>query len=542
MSNNNPAKNRPFWEKHEYIIPLVLFLLFLAVTLPGISWGYPDGWHPDEIVGRSIWALRGEWQFSEINFDYPDLPQYVMFGLGKVVLALGYAEPDIRVAARVLSAVLAGLTIVITYAITRRISGKTLIASLSGVLLLSVSAMTHNGRFAHNDTYVTFFVTLAVLFLVNYRKTEQRGWLYTSFVAVGMAASSKYNGISLVAASALVYLIKERQTLFKRPLQTFETIFISGALTFLGFAIGTPKAFFWMAYYFKRMIPALLHTGSYARQPDSVRGIFAQYGSFAEGAGQLLYIVFVIAFFWAVYKLVQARRVDKELRDPQTPFLALLLLSILALDLPIMVSYNYVTRFFLPIYPLFAVLSALFVGEIYKFRQYQKVTSLVFGIIVVLSFARNISVMLLFFNDARIPASQYVAALPAGTTLEYTYYPPYIPPKHFEREHNYPLYFKKAPDEELPTSKKYVFNAGEPGLDKRLTDYLVTDSFTYDRFNNAYICESMPAECDFFQQLDTGQSEHYKLIAEFSYSLPPYLPQLGIAFVNPSIRIYERIK
>ena len=152
MKSSPVQKIQTFIEKHEYIIPLVLFLLFLAVTLPGISWGYPDGWHPDEIVGRSMWALRGEWQFSEINFDYPDLPQYVMFGLGKVVLALGYAEPDIRVAARVLSAVLAGLTIVITYTITRRISGNRWIAALSGVLLLSVSAMTHNGRFAHNDT------------------------------------------------------------------------------------------------------------------------------------------------------------------------------------------------------------------------------------------------------------------------------------------------------------------------------------------------------------------------------------------------------
>jgi len=542
MTTLSSRKTLRILQKYEFILPLGLFLFFLALTLPGISWGYPDGWHPDEIVARAIWVLRGEWQFSEINFDYPDLPQYVMFGLGKLVLAFGYTEPDIRVASRVLSAVLAGLTIVLTCSITRRISGNTLLAGLSGLLLLSVSALSHNGRFAHNDTYITVFTALAVLFLVNYKGSDQRGWLYASFLTVGMAASSKYNGISLVLAPALVYLITQRQTLLKRLLNTCETLFIGGVLTFLGFALGTPKALFWMSYYFKRMIPALLHTGNYARQPDSVRGIVGQYGSFAEGTGRLLFILFTVAFLWAVYKLIRAWRAEKEQRDPQASFIAILMLSILALDLPIMISYNYVTRFFLPMFPLFAVLGALFIGEIYKFRQYQMITSTVLGIVILFSFARNIGVMLLFSNDSRIPASAYVKALPPGTSLEHTYYPPSIPLGHFEREHNYPIYFKKAPDEELPTSKKYEFNAGETGLEERKTDYFVVDTFTSDRFDNPYICGTMPAECDFFKELETGHSDHYQLIAEFSYSLPPYLPQMSIAFVNPGIRIYERIK
>ena len=68
------------------------------------------------------------------------------------------------------------------------------------------------------------------------------------------------------------------------------------------------------------------------------------------------------------------------------------------------------------------------------------------------------------------------------------------------------------------------------------------DSFTSGKFNNPYTCETMQVECDFFKQLGTGQSDHYKLVAEFSYSLPSYLPQMSIAFVNPGIRIYERIK
>ena len=92
--------------------------------MPGISWGAPAGWHPDEIVIRSLKALSGEWQFSEINFDYPDLPQYAMYWLGKAIMALGYGYTEILIAARVLSAMLAGLTIMLTYKIARLAGGS----------------------------------------------------------------------------------------------------------------------------------------------------------------------------------------------------------------------------------------------------------------------------------------------------------------------------------------------------------------------------------------------------------------------------------
>ena len=535
-------------ERYEFIIPLTLFALFLAFTLPGISWGAPDIWHPDELIVRVIKALNGEWQFSEINFDYPDLPQYVMFWLGKFVLAMGNTENEVLIASRVLSAVLAGLTVVLTYFITRRAGGNVLIAGLSGLLLLCVSELTHNGRFAHNDIYITFFVALAILCLVNYARSNARGWLYASFFTVGMAASSKYNGISLVVAPALVYLISQREVLFKDRLRTLETIFISGVLTFLGYSIGTPKAFFWMTYYFKRMIPALIHTGNYARQPDSLRGITNQYSSFAYAAGPLLFILFAASLIWVCYRVFIDYRSNKTDIRQRTGYLAIFLVSILALDLPIMISYNYPPRFFLSMMPIFAILAALFAGEMYALAKqrgnpaYPLLIGSLLTVVVALSFARNISVMLLFMNDARLPAREFVKTLPAGTSLEHTYYPPSIPEGHFDREHNYPIHFVKSEGEALPTNKNYVFNAGEAGLNERQTTYLVIDSFTWEKFDNPYTCQTMQVECDFFKQLAAGESEHYKLIADFSYQLPSFLPQLEVSFVNPEIRIYERTR
>ena len=227
---------------------------------------------------------------------------------------------------------------------------------------------------------------------------------------------------------------------------------------------------------------------------------------------------------------------------------AILLLSILVIDLPIMLSYNYPIRFFLPLMPLFAILSALFINDLYRLARqngnsiYPKLVAGGLTILIVLSCARVISVMLLFLNDSRIPASAFIASLPAGTSLEHTSYSPTIPSEHFEREHNYPIYFIKTIGGQVPASRKYEFNAGETGLEDRMTDYLVIDSFTSNKFNSPYTCEIMQIECDFFKQLETGQSDHYRLLAEFTYTLPPYLPQINIDFVNPGIRIYERIR
>ena len=53
--------------KYEKFIPLVLFLLFVAVTVPGISWGAPSLWNPDELFWRVNMALGGEMKFDETD-------------------------------------------------------------------------------------------------------------------------------------------------------------------------------------------------------------------------------------------------------------------------------------------------------------------------------------------------------------------------------------------------------------------------------------------------------------------------------------------
>jgi 4-amino-4-deoxy-L-arabinose transferase-like glycosyltransferase len=546
MSNDTFTRLRLFLEKHEYIIPIVLFLLFLAFTLPGISWGAPDIWHPDEVVYISIAALHDPtFDFDASNFNHPHLPIYAMLWLGKIILALGKTDLEVLTGARILSAVMIGLTIVLAYAIPRRMGYSVPIAGTSGLLLLSVSEMTHNGHFAHNDTFVTFFSTLTIFFLILYQTKQQRGWLYATFFSAGLALSCKYSALSLISVPILYYLWTIRGQIRTDLLRILETLFIGGALTYLGYAAGTPKALTWMAYYLKRLIPALLYNSSYGYQPGNVKGFIGQYSVLLTGVGLPLFLLFIVAVLWGAYKVFTSWRTNSLKMEESR---LLILLSVVMIDLPIMASYNYPIRFFLPIMPLFAILAALFIKDIYAFAKqantplYTRLVGAALTLTVLFSMLRVVSVMLLFLNDSRIPATTYVRSLPKGTSLEYTYYPPSIPSDHFEREHNYPLFFQKSPDQEIPTSKKFVYNAGEVGLDDRQTNYLVVDSFTSDKFNSAYTCKTMQVECTFFKQLATGRSDHYKLIAEFSYALPSYLPQMSVDFVNPNIRIYERIQ
>ena len=531
-------------ERYEFIIPLLLFLLFLALTLPGISWGAPSIWHPDEVVYIALRGLYEGIEFDSANFNHPHLPIYAMYWLGKILIALGQTGKEVLIGARVLSAVLTGFTIILTYLTSRRMGYNLYVSGLSALLLLAVSEMSHNGRFAHNDTFVTFFCALTIFFLVQYIVKNHRGWLYAAFFAAGMAVSSKYIAITLVLVPLIVYLWNKGKAVLRLSLDTFETLFISGALTYLGYALGTPKALTWMVYYFKRLIPALIYNSNYGVQPDSARGILGQYSVFLQAVGLPLFLLFAVAFFWAGYKVLLAYQTRSFNEGKYT---GLLFLTILVLDLPIMVSYNYPTRFFLPLMPFFAILSAFFISDLYALAKrnvnpiYPRLIGTGLAFILLFSLARSVSVMLLFINDARISATEFVASLRASASLEHTEYPPTIPEKYFDREHNYPIHFRNTPDEPLLTHKNYVYNIGEEGLNERQTTYLVIDSFTSDKFNRTYTCELMRVECDFFKQLDAGESAHYRLIAVFSYKLPPFLPQVKISFVNPEIRIYERI-
>jgi hypothetical protein len=541
------AKADMVLKKYELFIVLLLLLFTVLINTQGVTWGLPSLWNPDEIVKEAKLALQGDYHFDETDFNYPSLPKYVMYGLGKVIYGLGYPEGTFFLSARLLSVLLSAAVIFLTYRMVRKIGGSIISGILAALLVLTNVDVILNSHFAHNDIYLMLFVCLAVYCLICFQKTSNRIWLYSAFFAVGLAASSKYNGGALLLAGYVVYFIVAGKTLFKDFLRTLETLALSTILSFLGYVAGTPRALLWMAFYIKRLIPALSATATVGQTSGNIIGLFGQWKILYTSLGVPVAIFFMILFLGIVACLLIPGLRKKIGNAPHLQSILVVLISMAAFDIPIAISYNHPSRFFISFVPLLSVISVIFLEDLIAYLGERGKSLIAKGLIaivvlvIVVTAPRVASILLLLKNDARVPASEFVASLPAGTSVEFGMYPPSIPEDHFSNAHSYPIVIIKFPDQEIPTSIYYTYNSGETGLEKRKPDYLITDSFTYDRFSNATVCAMNQVECDFYHKLIAGET-NYRLIASFSYELPSFLPQIKLSFLNPRIQIYERQK
>ncbi len=539
------------FQRYEFLIPLFLFMLFLAVSLPGVSWGAPALWNPDELIWRVDQALGGYMQFdvTEPDFNYPSLPKQVMYLVGSVTYGMERSGVAFIIAARSFSGILGALVGVLVYLIARTIGANKRISALAGLLYIVSGVAAANARFAHNDLYLQFFSVLCLYFLIRFQYSQKRTWLYASFLMVGMAASSKYTGVSMVLLPITVFVFMNWTAVRREWLRSFGVLLVGGLLVILGYGIGTPRLFIAPMDYLSNAIPAALRFSQYGFNSGVPIGLYGQWAVFEDAVGSFAYYLFLIAFVWYVVYLILHKIGKVQLNETMLPGILILTLNVILFDLPFLISINYIPRHFIPFVPLFAILAALFVDDVLRLAASRKlvfvhwavVTLLVFGLSY--SALRLVSIALLFMNDARIPASEYIAEIRGyQKSIEYTLYPPNIEKKRFERAHNYPIYFVKYPNEVVPTGGRLEFNQGEQGLLDRDTDYFVIDSYTYDRFFTESVCETNPVECDFFKRLIDSDVESFRLAAAFEYRLPPWLPPVSISAVNPDVLIFERVR
>jgi len=540
-----------FFSRYEFLIPLFIFLVFLAASLPGISWGAPALWNPDELVWRVDMALHKEMVFdvTEPDFNYPSLPKYVMYVIGSIVYGMGKSNYAFIVSARVFSAFLGAVAGVLIYYLARTLGARKWVAALAGLLYVVSGIAAENGRFAHNDLYLQFFTILCVFFIVKFQRAGSMRWLYLSFLMAGLAASCKYTGGSLIILPILAFVSARWAEVRSRWLQMAGQLVLGGLIAYLGFGLGTPKAITAPVYYFSSVLPALRNLTNYGFNSGTPLGLVGQWGVFKSAVGVFCYYLFLLGYVWFAVRWLLWKFGRSSFKDGLGQAVGIFLVAIVIFDLPFMISINYIGRYFIPFIPFLAILAAFFVDEVIRLAQERRLgfalplilAALTIGISY--SALRLVSVALMFINDSRIAATEYIASIRGyQKSIEYTLYPPYIEKKRFMRAHNYPIYFVEWEGDTVPTGGRYEYNLGEEGLLERDTDYFVIDSFTYARFYTESICATTPVECDFFIKLLNGEVKSFRLLKRFSYELPPYLPKVSLTAVNPVIHIFERVR
>ena len=461
-----------FFERYEVLILMALFALVVLINSQGLSWGLPGLWNPDEIAKVANLAQKGEFLIDQTDVHYPSLPKYFMLFFARINASRGLPEESFYLTVRFISVLLSAALTWLAYELCRKLHASRTASFLAALVVATNAEVALNAHFAHNDLYLAFFVSFTMLAVLNYYNRRQKIWLYVAFFSTGLAASSKYNGAVILLPVLFAYFLLSWKSLFKSWLSTLETLFVGGGLCILGYGLGTPMLLTWPSHYIKRLLPALKGYAQYARTPTSQPGYVIQWEIILAAFGAALTILFLLALVFFFIGLTKKATTKISFKGNELGGLSIVLVAILALDLPILTSYNVQLRFFIPMLPLVAAFCLKMIDWTFGWLKQEPqprltaALTLLLLLVFISSALRVASITLAIKNDSRIAAGKFLETLPAGKTLEFSLYTPNFHYTQLKVE-QYPLYFLKFEKEELPEDSRFVYNDGENGVELR---------------------------------------------------------------------------
>lgn len=215
---------KPSW-RSRWMAPAVIMVVAAGLRYLGIQWGLPNelhlfSYHPDEFH-----SLRGVFSLimGDLNphfFNYGSLYLYLV-GFSCLLLSGGQLAvsgfeqlprllPTWTLVGREVSLVAAVLTVLAVYALARTIAGHRqglVAAALCAVFPLHVL----HSRYATVDVTQALMTTLALLLAVRIYQDPRRRNYVLAGLAVGLAASAKYNGALVLVGPICAHLLALRQ-------------------------------------------------------------------------------------------------------------------------------------------------------------------------------------------------------------------------------------------------------------------------------------------------------------------------------------------
>ena len=548
---------------HGTLLAVVL-LISLCLNLFGNSWGTPERWYPDEIDGVAAGMVAQK--TLDPHFFFYGGWHYMVLGLTAVAPVGAYnyffdpkprlsetraltdwrARKDtrIRVLARTSSAVLATLTVLVTYAIA-----SLLFTRATGLLAAAFLALSSYfiliAHFATVDTAANFWYWLACLLALLGWKRGTTPWYALGAFTVGLAGGTKIDRV--LAVIPWVVAIVSRQA---SPRISVGKALGYAALIPLGYVCANPTLLFSFFEFADGTSTDLLF--------NALRGGGAFLPMLAEMANGMSWPLFAVAGLGLLYLGYQAVR-GNDRRE---------ILWLLATIAPMYIVFGsrlsqpYYYVFF---YPGLAIIGAYASITLLRSTRFQPVGR--FAAILSLLFVvgwlslRGIAVDQQFTQDSRYAAAAWIEGhVSHGVVIEVSHRGPVLAADHYQviRDPIPQEYYDDAREwrQHLQSSAAYrIIQASLLNI-ARWTGAKQRPSYNawFDRVTHpppdTDSTSHAPVEPDYRVVLDyldeallhklQGAHSGYQLLAEFHYQHPLGL-DVPFPFVNPRTYVFKRI-
>lgn len=315
--------------RRDLVTTILLMAIVLggtAVRFVGVAAGRPFVYHPDEgVVVKAAMRMTATGDWNPHTFLYPSLLIDIVAGIATIGHAIAAwplatsqswlfpaeALPeqfDAYLAGRVFVAVLGGATVLVTFAIGRRLGGR-----LAGLLAAAVVALApvhiESSQTVTTDVPVTLFCALVLLFSIRaVDEPDRRRWWVIAAVCVGLAASTKWNGIAVGIVPAALYLTSRVRPISVSALLRSPTPWLMLGAGALAFIVTTPAVVLAPGEVADGLATqaAAYSSAAYAalRGPGEPNSVIIEIQSLVEGFGPALVVVAVLA----ILGLLAARR------------------------------------------------------------------------------------------------------------------------------------------------------------------------------------------------------------------------------------------
>ena len=368
------------FDRFELYLLLIISAMALILRLWGIGFGLPYKYHIDEppYVVAALKLASGDLHIT-YPYNSPNLFQFLLtleygglFGVGLItglfnstadVAQLYRTDPSaFFLLARITNSLLGCLTIILTYLLGKRLSGKAV--SLFVALILAVSfALGRDAHYATTDTLITLLVVGALLFTVAYSQSKLRRYILIVGLLGGMATGLKYLPASVLIPMTILILWRGKQQSQSVGRQLLS-LGILGLGTAMGFLLAFPAILIGFDFF-------LTHWHQVTNQATSALGNFIV----APVPSWLFYakiITWGMGWLVCIAAIVGVVLVTK--RGFRNYWWILLLFGVLYY-INISLMKTYFARYTLPLLPVVGLLAAQTIFDIYQFMRQHGVLS-----------------------------------------------------------------------------------------------------------------------------------------------------------------------